>query len=158
ELLQQLETKGMNLPLKTSIWETSVTLKQLYERELFKEIRRTYMPSLDLNMIIENKKHKKGTDSYKVKTLEEIQCIKSLMRDLSVIVKRNYEETHRIDPIASLGLEEWRKLILAEDIIGNGSYVLLDDESNEILAYRSEERRVGKECNFICSIFKFRKS
>jgi len=135
ELLKQLETKGMNLPLKTSIWETSVTLKQLYEKKLFKEIRRTYMPSLDLEMIIEDKKYKKITDSNKIKTLKEIQSINSLMRDLSIIVKRNYEETHRIDPIATLGLEEWQKLILAEDIIGNGSYVLLDDESNEILAY-----------------------
>lgn len=135
ELLKQLETKEINLPLKTSIWEASVTLKQLYEKEQFKEIRRTYMPSLELEMIIEDKKYKKITDSYQVKTLKEIQSINSLMRDLSIIVKRNYEETHRIDPISNLDLEKWQELILAEDIVGYGSYVLLDDESNEILAY-----------------------
>lgn len=135
ELLKHLETKNMKLPLKTSIWETSVALKQLYEKKQFKEIRRTYMPLLDLEMIIKDKKYKKIADPYKFKTLKEIQTINSLMRDLSIIVKRNYEEMHGIDPIASFDLEEWQKLILAEDIISNGSYVLLDDESNEILAY-----------------------
>ncbi|WP_257125427.1 hypothetical protein [Bhargavaea cecembensis] len=44
--IESLET--IDLPLQTSIWETSVNIKELYDKNGFKEIRRTYMPTLQV--------------------------------------------------------------------------------------------------------------
>lgn len=43
-----LKRENFKLPLQTSIWETSAHLKAYYEEHNFTEIRRTYMPILDV--------------------------------------------------------------------------------------------------------------
>lgn len=44
-----IEQKEDNLPLQTSIWETSYRLKLFLEQNGFQEIRRTYTPKLNLD-------------------------------------------------------------------------------------------------------------
>ena len=48
-LLNEIQKReNFKLPLQTSIWETSAHLKDYYEQNNFMEIRRTYMPILDV--------------------------------------------------------------------------------------------------------------
>ncbi|HLR69629.1 MAG TPA: hypothetical protein VK105_21280, partial [Virgibacillus sp.] len=49
KLLSKIESlEFIDYPLQTSIWETSLYAKGVYEQNGFKEIRRTYMPTLHL--------------------------------------------------------------------------------------------------------------
>lgn len=125
----------MDLPLQTSTWETSVHLKEFYERNGFKEIRRTYMPSL----IVENAKNisplkECNSELYNSQTLSTIISNDHFMKKLVQLVKRNYEETHLDNPIGDHGLETWEKMILADDILTEGSFIYLNAEK-EIIAY-----------------------
>lgn len=120
-----------NLPLQTSIWETATKLKQFYESNGFKEIRRTYMPVLKLDAI-EN--HLELVDDCSIKTLKEISMNSTLKINLLQFVKKTYEETHLDNPVVEKSLEEWEKL-LVEDVIVDGSFIFLDKCEQNIKAY-----------------------
>jgi len=136
KLLSKVESLGtIDFPLQTSIWETSVNVKNIYERIGFKEIRRTYMPTLQLSDFKEELVPFSDENNHMVKTLAEISSNNELMEKLVLTVKRNYEETHEVNPVVNVGLDKWKKLILANDIVINGSYVCLDTGRKNIVAY-----------------------
>ena len=130
--VEGLET--IDSPLQTSIWETLINLKNVYTKNGFKEIRRTYIPILDVsdfkveNLPLSEKDHM-------LKSLAEISSNNELMEKLVLLVKRNYEETHKVNPAVAKGLEEWKSQVLGNDVIAKGSYVFLDTYGNDILAY-----------------------
>lgn len=135
KLLTTVENLGtIEGPLQTSIWETAINLKDVFEGNGFKEIRRTYMATLqvaDINveMQFDNK------NNHIIKPLAEISSNNELMENLSIVVRRNYEETHKVNPVIDAELDEWKKLILANDTLLNGSYVFLDTSKKAIIAY-----------------------
>lgn len=134
-LLAKVENEArIARPLKTSIWETAITLKELYRRKGFKEIRRTYMPTLHLDGLKEEIKDI-NDNTYPIKTLAEISANNALMEKLTLLVRRNYDETHKVDPVVDADLDEWKKLIAAEDTIMQGSYIFLDTSEKDIVAY-----------------------
>lgn len=125
----------MDLPLQTSIWETSVHLKEFYERIGFKEIRRTYMPSLTVESAKNISPLKEGNrELYNLQPLSTIISNDHSMKKLVQLVKRNYEKTHLDNPVEEHGLETWKKMILADDILMEGSFIYLNAEK-EIIAY-----------------------
>lgn len=130
--VESLET--IDFPLQTSIWETSINLKKIYEKSEFKEIRRTYMPTLQVSDFKEGavRFSEKG---HILKTLAEVSLNNELVEKLVLLVKKNYEETHKVNPVVTTGLEEWKNLVFSNDIIAKGSYVFLDPDGNDILAY-----------------------
>jgi len=127
-----LKRENFKLPLQTSIWETSAHLKAYYEEHNFTEIRRTYMPILDVQKIIpiDTMFH----SNYDVQSLSNILSNNSFFEKLAHLVKTNYEDTHLANPVASFPLEAWKEQILADDALLNGSFVMIDEE-NEIIAY-----------------------
>src|SRR5690625_662865 len=135
-------------PLITSIWETSARLKSLYMKNGFKEMRRTYMPTLYLTSDIAQEIKIKDKNKSSMLSLAEVSSNKELMSELLSLVKRNYENMHQENPIKSMDLTNWKSLILAEDTILNGSYVFIDERKNEILAYsllhESDTMNVGE--------------
>lgn len=132
-LLNEIQKReNFKLPLQTSIWETSAYLKSYYEEQNFMEIRRTYMPILDVQKIIPI-----GTtlhSNYDVQNLSNILPNNSFFEKLAHLVKTNYEDTHLANPVASFPLETWKEKILADDVLLDGSFVMIDEE-NEIIAY-----------------------
>lgn len=120
-------------PLQTSIWETSVSLREMYEKNGFDEIRRTYMPTLKVADV------KDYLPSYNkkdvIKTLAEVLTNEVLSEKLMRIVKRNYEKTHVVNPVAENEWQDWEKRILSDDVVLDGSYVYLDADEKGILAY-----------------------
>ncbi|PEB51119.1 GNAT family acetyltransferase [Bacillus pseudomycoides] len=125
----------MDLPLQTSTWETSVHLKEFYERNEFKEIRRTYMPSLTVKNAKNISPLKEcNSELYNLQTLSTIISNDHFMKKLVRLVKRNYEETHLDNPVGEHELETWEKMILADDILTEGSFIYLNAEK-EIIAY-----------------------
>ncbi|WP_432355592.1 hypothetical protein [Sporosarcina sp. A2] len=135
KLLSKVESlETIDSPLQTSIWETSIHLKNVYEKSEFKEIRRTYMPILQVADFKEELVPFSEKD-HMLKTLSEISSSNELMEKLVLLVKRNYEETHKANPVVVTGLEEWKNLVLANDVIVKGSFVFLDTCGNDILAY-----------------------
>ncbi|PEL21293.1 GNAT family acetyltransferase [Bacillus wiedmannii] len=132
-LLNEISKReNFKLPLQTSIWETSAHLKAFFEEHNFMEIRRTYMPILDVRKIItiDTMLH----SNYAVQSLSNILSNNSFFEKLAYVVKTNYEETHLANPVASFPLEAWKEQILADDVLLDGSFVIIDEET-EIIAY-----------------------
>ncbi|MDA2322339.1 GNAT family acetyltransferase [Bacillus cereus group sp. Bc177] len=132
-LLSEIQKReNFKLPLQISIWETSAHLKNYYEQNNFMEIRRTYMPILDVQKIIPivTTLH----SNYAVQSLSNILSNNSFFEKLTHLVKTNYEDTHLANPVTSFPLETWKEKILADDTLLDGSFVLID-EDNEIIAY-----------------------
>ncbi|PHD19192.1 GNAT family acetyltransferase [Bacillus wiedmannii] len=132
-LLNEISKReNFKLPLQTSIWETSAHLKAFFEEYNFTEIRRTYMPILDVRKIItiDTMLH----SNYAVQSLSNILSNNSFFEKLAYVVKTNYEETHLANPVASFPLEAWKEQILADDVLLDGSFVIIDEET-EIIAY-----------------------
>lgn len=132
-LLNEISKReNFKLPLQTSIWETSAHLKAYYEQNNFIEIRRTYMPILDVQKIIpiETTLH----SNYHVQTLSTILSNNNFFEKLAHLVKTNYEYTHLANPIASFSLETWQEMILADDVLLDGSFLIINEE-HQIMAY-----------------------
>lgn len=132
KLLSKVE-KLRNSTLQTSIWETSAHLKRLYMTNDFKEIRRTYMPHLKLADIQDELPYK--SEKQEIKSLTEILSNDTLLEKLTFPVKRNYERTHVVNPVKELTLEKWKALILCDDLLADGSFVYLDKDEKNIIAY-----------------------
>lgn len=131
-LLKINELRNKDIPLQTSIWETATDLKDFYEKSGFSELRLTYMPILKVADIkyIETRKH----ENVIIKTLSEIASNEFLFDKLVRFVKNNYERTHLDNPIAELGLNKWKKMIMRKDVITDGTYLCIDSKE-EVLAY-----------------------
>ncbi|MGE6258144.1 hypothetical protein ACQKCU_09580 [Heyndrickxia sporothermodurans] len=125
--------KEVQLPLQTAIWETSYNLKSFYEASGFNEIRRTYLPKLDLNQLDSNPCLLLEED-LKIISLKDISH-SYLLNQLSILVKEIYENTHLVNPVGNHDLNKWKKMILSEDVIKQGSFIIFDEIKNEILAY-----------------------
>ena len=90
--------ENFKLPLQTSIWETSAHLKNYYEQNNFMEIRRTYMPILDVRKIISI--DIVPNSNYHLQTLSNILSDNNLLEKLAYLVKEIYEQTHLANPVA----------------------------------------------------------
>lgn len=135
KLLTKVEnTVDINLPLQTSILESAINLKATHERNGFKEIRRTYMPTLQLANV-KGEFQLSDKDNHIIKTLADISLNDELMEKLTLLVRKNYTASHKVNPVVDAGLDTWKKLILANDTITKGSYVLLDRRQEAIIAY-----------------------
>lgn len=131
-LLEKLETLTLvNLPLQTSLWETSDSLLRIYRENGFSIIRKTYTPTLTLTKDIDLTECKQI--NYKKINLEEASANNLLMKKLTSLVRRNYEQSHLVNPVARLDYEQWQEFILADDVLKKHSYMFLDH--GEILAY-----------------------
>lgn len=119
------------LPLITSLWEESDSLLQFYLQQGFKIIRKTFIPTLKVkeytDVILE------PNEMLDLMTVGEISDDDKLVMNLVQMVKRNYEQSHKANPVASLSLNQWRELIFSDDLIPEGSYLYVKD--NQIIAY-----------------------
>jgi ribosomal protein S18 acetylase RimI-like enzyme len=127
-------------PLLTSIWETNDQQMNLYTAHGFTEIRRTYMPKLELSSAIARSDSKE--ERYSLHTLEEISSNLEQMDELAQLVKQNYESTHLVNPAAAMPLSVWKELILGKDTILDGSFLSYDEEGIAAYAFlhTSDER------------------
>jgi len=132
-LSKVLEFKALDHPLQTSFWGSSFNLLELYKDNGFNEIRRTYMPTLKVSSVAHDTPN--GEKRYNVKTLNEVLLNETMTEQLILLVKRIYEETHQVNPVAEMTLEQWRGIIFSDDLITTGSYIYLDENEENILAY-----------------------
>lgn len=127
------ETEEISLPLQTSVWESSLALNTFYKRAGFREIRRTYMPTLQMpDMPVDDFCNE--TD-YPIKSLSTIADDGILTDDFVQMVKANYEATHTVNPVASMNMEQWKKVVFSDDLLMDLSYVCLSHDEKSILAY-----------------------
>ncbi|MEK9198440.1 hypothetical protein [Ureibacillus sp. FSL E2-3493] len=133
-LLSKLENlKIKNLPLQTSVWETSNKLVKFYINNGFRQIRRTYSPILKVSDVADYLPNIQG--NYQILTLTEVLPNIILTNQLIQLVRRIYIKTHVANPVANFDEEKWRKMIFADDTVYNGSYIYLDTNENSIVAY-----------------------
>ncbi len=126
-----LEHTDVRLPLQTSIWETSTRLKKFYETNGFKKIQETMTPILKVaNLPIQQPEK----NEFVTKTMEELVNDEQMIKQLTQLVKTHYEQTHQVNPVANLLIAEWKKLVLSEDLITNGSFVTVN-RKEQIMAY-----------------------
>lgn len=129
ELLAEMEQGEIDYPLQTGVKE-GTSLDLYYQENGFERIRKTYLPTINLSTLsIEsiNPNH--------VKSLDELSSDSKMVTNLVSLVKRIYEETHLVNPVAEFDLDKWKELIFAEDLILEGSYICLDKNGEEVLAY-----------------------
>ena len=132
-LLDEIQKReNFKLPLQTAIWETPAHLKDYYEQNNFMEIRRTYMPILDVQKILPIKATLHS--NYRVQTLSTILSNNNFFEKLAHLVKTNYEYTHLANPVASFSLETWQEMILADDVLLDESLLIINEE-HQIKAY-----------------------
>ncbi|MDA1845616.1 GNAT family acetyltransferase [Bacillus cereus] len=132
-LLDEIQKReNFKLPLQTAIWETSAHLKDYYEQNNFMEIRRTYIPILDVQKILPIKATLHS--NYRVQTLSTILSNNNFFEKLAHLVKTNYEYTHLANPVASFSLETWQEMILADDVLLDESLLIINEE-HQIKAY-----------------------
>ena len=96
----------INLPLQSSLWKTSTNLRDVYEKKDFNEIRRTYIPVLKLTEFKDDNHH--SNEKHVLKTLEEIISNEVLVEKLTLLVKRNNEKAHLLNPVGEKRMEEWK--------------------------------------------------
>lgn len=126
--------KKFELPLQTSIWETSYRLKSFYENAGFLEVRRTYLPVLRTEKIdIQQDFPDFNDQELCIIDLNSLSNQEELKYKLIKLVKENYESIHTVNPVGVHSYEKWESLIFNEDTIQSGSYIMLKE--NEILAY-----------------------
>ena len=126
--------KEIELPLQTSIWETSYGLKTFYEEVEFLEVRRTYMPLLRTSKIdIQEVFPDFNGQDICIQDINNIVNDKALKFKLINLVRENYEKAHTVNPVGVHSFQKWEELIFNEDIIQSGSFIVLKD--NEIQAY-----------------------
>jgi len=126
--------KDIELPLQTSIWESSYGQKTFYEEVGFLEVRRTYMPLLRISKIdFEQVFPGFNGEDICIQDLSSIDNHKELKLNLINLVRENYEKAHTVNPVGVLSFQKWEELIFNEDTIKSGSFIILKD--NEVLAY-----------------------
>ncbi|MBK3496432.1 GNAT family acetyltransferase [Viridibacillus sp. YIM B01967] len=126
-----LQNEVLELPLQTSLWETSRKLMELYEQFDLKIIRKTYMPKLYVHQNFPPFPVHKS--EYELRTLKDIVNNQFQMEQLLALVRRNYEETHLANPVADLSLKQWQQLFA--DAILEGSFLLCNASDQSIVAY-----------------------
>ena len=133
KLLDKLEESEYQLPLQTSLWETTIGMKEFLESKGFQVIRHTYMPRLLVRQCeeLEVPPIRNGN----IRSLSEIIADDELLNKLILLTKWNYEQTHLANPIAKLTISKWKQLMLADDCDLEGSYLLVDPMGKDILAY-----------------------
>lgn len=115
-------------PLQTGVYEHSI-LDNYYQDNNFEKIRKTYLPTIHLPYILNMTRE---TTSLQMKTLGEL--LPTQTEQLINLAKRIYEETHLVNPVADFDIDTWKQLIFAEDLIIEGSYVVVDVKK-EVVAY-----------------------
>lgn len=126
--------KDIELPLQTSIWESSYGLKTFYEEVGFLEVRRTYMPLLRTSKI-DFQQLFPGFNEQDI-CIQDIKSIgnhKELKSKLINLVIENYEKAHIVNPVGVHSFQKWEELIFNEDTIKSGSFIII--KNNEIQAY-----------------------
>ena len=123
--------EDIQLPLQTSIWETSYKLKNFYEDNGFKEVRRTYSPLLKTSKLDYEKMYMQG---FHIKDLNSLVNNPELKPKLIQLVKDSYEKSHLVNPVGEHSLEKWEELIFDEDTILDGSFILLKEKQIQAFA------------------------
>ena len=126
--------KGIEYPLQTSVWETAYRHKTFFEKNEFTEIRRTYMPVIR-SFIVDVKKAFADILTQDL-TVIDFKCIKNnqnLKISLINLIKENYSKIHAENPLGEHNQDKWEKLIFNEDVVQEGSYIVLIND--EIIAY-----------------------
>lgn len=122
--------------LQTSLWETSTFLRDVYEKDGFVEIRRTYMPKLQqLEAVVEPQKAVLDVKDGDLVSLSDLKMNPKMMNSFLRLVKKNYETSHLVNPVADLPLETWREMIFSDDVIEEMSFLYVEKASVEVLAY-----------------------
>src|SRR5699024_11271438 len=98
-----------------------------------KEIRRTYMPHLKLVDVQNDLPYK--NEKQEIKSLTEIRSDVTLLEKLIFLVKRSYEQTHALNPVKELTVENRKELIQYDDLLIDGSFAYLDKDGNNNKAY-----------------------
>ena len=70
-----------------------------------------------------------------IRTLTDISLEPHLMKKLTKLVKNIYEQTHLDNPVAKFSLDDWEQMIIADDIVMDGSVIYLDATKTNVLAY-----------------------
>ena len=138
-LLHEVEKLDITYPLQASIWETAQYLNMTYKNNGFKEVRRTYMPELDPDDVMpwleKVTPHLEDGQDVIFKSLYEVGRIPEVMKELIILVRKVYEDTHLVNPLGIHDDESWMHFLLADDLIIEASYIAMDRSNNTILGY-----------------------
>ncbi|WP_100011266.1 hypothetical protein [Lentibacillus sediminis] len=108
-------------------------MKDFFEENGFTIIRKTYMPVMPVANAA--KLIPPEEPSGIVKSIADISHDELLKTQLIRMARTNYINAHEANPVAELSWDTWKKLVFADDMIKEGSYIYCNSDGTEILAY-----------------------
>lgn len=95
------------------IWagsESDETMSTFLIRNGFRLIRKTYMPTLQMNDIQKHFKNVEKADNYI--SLKELLNNPEMKQSFFTLLKETYTATHQVNPVNNYSLEEWEDILL----------------------------------------------
>lgn len=109
-------------------------IRHSLKKNEFTEIRRTYMPVIRSFKVDVNKAFADiVTQDLTVIDFKCIQNKQELKISLINLIKENYSKVHAENPLGEHNHDKWEELIFNEDVVQEGSYIILMND--EIVAY-----------------------
>ncbi|MGV7115583.1 GNAT family N-acetyltransferase [Paenibacillus kyungheensis] len=139
KLIKALQQVPSVYPFQMSSWKNQYPTSAFYTRNHFEKIRCTYTARLDLNKVINDSltSHKAiiSSKNYIMYDLEQWKNIDTYLYDLAIHIRDDYAQKHMVNPLGVYEIKKWQELLDAEDIIKQGSYIVYDYSSKQIVAY-----------------------
>lgn len=131
-LLRDLEDmNGSRLPMQTSAWEQGPGAGAFLARAGFQEVRRTYMPVLQLGLV-DTDDYRGLLDQccqagYKICSLADLAGEPDRNRQVADLCREIYIATHQVNPPGRLTPAEWEELVFGEPLLEEASFVARRD-------------------------------
>lgn len=146
KLFDSIRKSTGQMPLTTSLWETHFQGMRFALKHGFKEFRRTYTSSLsisDLNLSSYRELVDETVqDGYRIVPMSLITDSEQ-RRYIASLCKNMYTETHQDNPPVELTDAEWLEMTFADDLIQQGSFVIIHDNEVKAVSLLHEGRDRG---------------
>ncbi|MFB4158986.1 hypothetical protein ACE1TF_03790 [Geomicrobium sp. JSM 1781026] len=129
QLLKRVEShETVEHPLQTSFWEANDYLKSFHRSVGFKEIRKTYEPTLEIPSF-----QYFVTQTDQIMTFKQISTDQLLRRNVVQLVQSTYEQTHKANPPATFDVNKWDHIVFNTDTLLEGSFILT--QGDDVFAF-----------------------
>ncbi len=129
---------GIKKPLQILVHEDN---ENCLSQAGFALVRTTYFAAWTLKNIREASENQCYRQVNNLTTEEKIQYIK--------LVKGNYEHSHLMNPIRNLGLQEWEKLIFAEDLLDEETLLIFNQRIRAYIQCHSSAQPTKVEIGWV---------
>ncbi|OWA33650.1 hypothetical protein B9G55_20090 [Saccharibacillus sp. O16] len=140
-LMEVVQAEAGGRAIQVLFRENELLAVDFYTRFGFAEMRRTYMPHLDLAKVKLTAAEEQGAairdDCLHIRSFAELQGNEAALNGLAQRMRASYEKAHEGNPPQPYPLTVWRTFSEADDLWAEGSFAALNAQGDEVLAFAS---------------------